>query len=220
MTSYEIIGTSAAVLLMIMLATRSIQTRRKFTSALDSIKHGELQIRELQKEVEKYSARTVEVTLERDALKEEVASLTGRLESLSRELQDALMDANDTRGKVDIVSKRVSEIEESAGSRIKELVDWLEDTFSPYLAEVIPETATVVESFANKLNSLGLQDRAAAWYIRLTESSIRYGDLERADRISSVLEGLRPTDALVLKLRRRVLFRLGRAHEATGKHES
>ena len=151
---------------------------------------------------------------EREALRQQVADLEGRAREASAGLSTSRVEIGQLWSELQEKAIEAQRVEQSSTGALKDAQEWISATFSPYLNEVVPENAGIVEDYAAKLNQWGLEAVASDWYWKLAEACLRFGDLDRADRASSTLKTLRPGDKKVAELRSRVLLRLGRIMEA------
>ncbi len=162
---------------------------------------------------------------ERDVMRTELHGLRKEVEDLSSRLLAFQADRDQLSAELSAKSVDLERVRTMHERAWNDILEWVAQTFSSYLAEVVPENAELVEKYAERLVKSSLHSPAVEWYSKLAEACLRFGDLDRANRVSQILKELRPEDRKVAELRSRVLLRLGRILEAKwensrGTHET
>lgn len=148
---------------------------------------------------------------ERDALRAAAEDLAFKIAELSEGLVEARVEREHLVAELNARSAELARVNDD------QHFAWIGQVFSPYIGEIIPENAEVVERLAENLFQLGQTPASVEWYFKLAEACLRFADRDRADRASIALKELCPGDKRMAELRSRVLLHLGRISEAAAE---
>ncbi len=194
------------VVVLLLIRLRGVQTALVWSQR--RLESGVEEIRDLREALAREEAEGFARAAERDALRAAVEVLTRTVAELSEGLAATRVETDRLEVELNARSAELARVNDAQD------LAWVGHVFSPYIDEVIPENAEIVERLAEKLSELGQTPAAAEWYFKLTEACLRFGDTERADRVSIALKELCPGDKRMAELRSRVLLHLGRISEA------